>query len=68
MAWIKTIPFPEADERLQKAIADARALYLRRDDGAGPAAAARTARDDRDDGLGHEQVHVLNRVPRRVSA
>ena len=22
MAWIKTIPFPEADERLEKAIAD----------------------------------------------
>ena len=27
MAWIKTVPFPEADEQLQKAIADARALY-----------------------------------------
>jgi len=27
MAWIKTIPFPEADERLRKAIADARAVY-----------------------------------------
>jgi hypothetical protein len=27
MTWIKTIPFPEADERLAKALADARALY-----------------------------------------
>lgn len=27
MAWIKTIPFPTTDERLQKAIDDARALY-----------------------------------------
>jgi hypothetical protein len=26
-AWIKTVPFPEADEKLQKAIADARAVY-----------------------------------------
>lgn len=27
MAWIKTIPFDEADEKLRKALADARAVY-----------------------------------------
>ena len=27
MAWIKTIPFPEADEALRKAIEGQRALY-----------------------------------------
>ena len=41
---------------------------LRRADVAGSAADAPAARDDRDDGLGHQQVPLLNRVPRRVSA
>jgi hypothetical protein len=29
MAWIKTVPFTEADERLQKMLMDLRALYPR---------------------------------------
>jgi hypothetical protein len=27
MPWIKTVPFTDPDERLQKALADARSLY-----------------------------------------
>src|SRR5215472_9159489 len=67
------IPRTTARPRRGKPYADSGSALLRfwhvwRADVSGFAAPTASARNDRDDGFGHEPLPLLNRLPRRVSA